>query len=122
MKKRYLAIALLTPPVIVATTLLTVSTANAQSVTAYKTTQGQVIVTGLKPGKLNGVAANTGKGFGVSNITSTACGEVIINKAADFKFIIVNRQKINPKSLPVKTYTACTKSLPPSPKTPIKPR
>jgi hypothetical protein len=114
MKKRYLAI--------IATVLLTVSTANAQSVTAYKTAQGQVIVAGLKPGRLNGVAANTGKGFGVSNITSTACGEVIINKAADFKFIIVNRQKINPKSLPVKAYTTCTKSLPPTPKTPIKPR
>jgi hypothetical protein len=114
MKKRYLAI--------VATALLTVSTANAQSITAYRTAQGQVIVTGLKPGRLNGVAANTGKGFGTSNITSTACGEVIINKAADFKFIIVNRQKINPKSLPVKAYTACTKSLPPTPKTPIKTR
>jgi hypothetical protein len=114
MKKRYLAI--------IATALLTVSSANAQSITAYKTAQGQVIVTGLKPGRLNGVAANTGKGFGVSNITSTACGEVIINKAADFKFVIVNRQKINPKSLPLKTYTACTKSLPTTPKTPIKPR
>jgi hypothetical protein len=112
MKKRYLAI--------VATALLIASTANAQSVTAYKTAQGQIIVTGLKPGRLNGVAANTGKGFGVSNITSTACGEVIISKAADFKFIIVNRQKINPKSLPVKTYTACTKSLPARPKTPMK--
>jgi hypothetical protein len=114
MKKRYLAI--------VATALLTVSTANAQSITAYRTAQGQVIVTGLKPGRLNGVAANTGKGFGTSNITSTACGEVIINKAANFKFIIVNRQKIEPKSLPVKTYTVCTKSLPPTPKTPIKTR
>ena len=104
MKKRYLAI--------IATTLLTVSSANAQGVTAYKTAQGQVIITGLKPGRLHGVAANTGKGFGVSNITSTACGEVVINKAADFKFIIVNRQKINPKSLPTKAYTACTKFLP----------
>jgi hypothetical protein len=122
MKKRYLAIALLAPPVIVATVLLTVSNANAQSISAYKTAQGQVIVTGLKPGRLNGVAANSGKGFGVSNITSTACGEVIINKAADFKYIIVNRQKINPKSLPVKTYAACTKSLPATPKTPIKSR
>lgn len=114
MKKRYLAI--------VAIALLTVSTANAQSISAYRTAQGQIIVTGLKPGRLNGVAANSGRGFGVSNITSTACGEVIINKAADFKYIIVNRQKINPKSLPVKTYAACTKSLPAAPKTPIKPR
>ena len=114
MKKRYL--------LIVAATLLTVNSADAQIVTAYKTAQGQVIFTGLKPGRLNGVAANTGKGFGVSNITSTACGEVIINKAADFKFIIVNRQKISPKSLPVKAYSACTKSLPATPKTPIKPR
>jgi hypothetical protein len=114
MKKRYLAI--------VATALLTVSTANAQSISVYRTAQGQIIVTGLKPGRLNGVAANSGKGFGVSNITSTACGELIINKAADFKYIIVNRQKINPKSLPVKAYAACTKSLPATPKTPIKPR
>ncbi len=122
MKKRYLAIALLAPAVIVPIALLTVSTANAQSITAYRTAQGQVIFTGLKPGRLNGVAANTGKGFGTSNITSTACGEVIINKAADFKFIIVNRQKINPKSLAVKTYTPCTKTLPPTPKIPIKTR
>ncbi len=114
MKKRYLAITVIA--------LLTVSTANAQSISAYRTTQGQVIVTGLNPGRLSGVAANTGKGFGVSNITSTACGEVIINKAADFKFLIVNRQKITPKSLPVKAYSACTKTLPAAPKTPIKPR
>jgi hypothetical protein len=117
MKKRYLTI--------VATSflaLLAVSTANAQSVAAYKTAQGQVIITGLKPGRLHGVAANTGKGFGVSNITSTACGEVIINKAVDFKYVLVNRQKINPKSLPFKAYTACTKSLPTTPKIPIKPR
>jgi hypothetical protein len=117
MKKKYL--------VTVATSflaLLAVSTANAQSVTAYKTAQGQVIVTGLKPGRLHGVAANTGKNVGVSNITSTACGEVIINKAADFTFVIINRQKINPKSLPIKTYTVCTKSLPATPKTPVKPR
>jgi hypothetical protein len=83
MKKRYLAI--------VVTTLLTASSASAQSITAYKTAQGQVIVTGLKPGRLNGVAANTGKGFGVSNITSTACGEVIINKAVNLLLSIVKR-------------------------------
>jgi hypothetical protein len=122
MKKRYLVIASLAPAAIIATNLLTASIANAQNVTAYRTTQGQVIVTGLKPGRLNGVAANTGKGFGVSNITSTACGELIINKAADFKFIIVNRLKLEPKSLPVKNYTVCTKSLPATPKTPIKAR
>ena len=114
MKKRYLAIT--------AAVLLVASTANAQSISAYRTAQGQVIVTGLKPGRLSGVAANTGKGFGVSNITSTACGEVVINKAADFKFLIVNRQKFTPKSLPLKAYAACTKTLPATPKTPIRSR
>jgi hypothetical protein len=108
MKKKYLAI--------LAVTLLTSSVANAQNLSAYKTTQGQVIVTGLKPGKLHGVVANTGRGYGVSNITSTACGEVIIDKAASFTSILINRQRISPKSLPVKAYSKCTKSLPPTPK------
>jgi hypothetical protein len=108
MKKKYLAI--------LAVTLLTSSAANAQNLSAYKTAQGQVIVTGLKPGKLHGVVANTGRGYGVSNITSTACGEVIIDKAASFTSILINRQRISPKSLPVKAYSKCTKSLPPAPK------
>jgi hypothetical protein len=108
MKKKYLAIG--------AATLLIMSAASAQSIAAYKTAQGQVIITGLKPGKLYGVVANTGKGYGVSNFSSTACGEVIISKAASFQSITVNRQKIAPASLPVKAYSKCTKSLPVAPK------
>ncbi len=108
MKKRYLAIG--------AATLLVMSAASAQSLSAYKTAQGQVVITGLKPGKLYGIVANTGQGYGVNNFSSTACGEVIINKAASFRSITVNRQKIVPESLPVKTYSKCTKSLPVAPK------
>jgi hypothetical protein len=113
MKKRYLAIG---AAILLAVSGQIISTANAQSLAAYKTAQGQVILTGLKPGKLYGVVANTGKGYGVNNFSSTACGEIIINKAASFQSITINRQKITPGSLPVKAYSKCTKSLPVTPK------
>jgi hypothetical protein len=116
MKKRYLAILSATLLATGIATNVSLNVAQAQSVAAFKTAQGEVVVTGLKPGRLYGVTANTGAGYGVSNITATACGEVIISKAAGFKQITINRQKIAPNSLPVKTYNKCTKSLPPAPK------
>jgi hypothetical protein len=116
MKKRYLAILSATLLATGIATNVSLNVAQAQSVAAFKTAQGEVVVTGLKPGRLYGVTANTGAGYGVSNITATACGEVIISKAAGFKQITINRQKIAPSSLPVKTYSKCTKSLPPAPK------
>jgi uncharacterized membrane protein len=95
--------------VISATILLTASTVSAEDLSAYRTPQGQVIVTGLKPRRLYGVVANTGKGYGVNNFSSTPCGEIIIDKAASYAQLTINRQKILPKSLPIKTRGQCTK-------------
>jgi uncharacterized membrane protein len=94
--------------IILATTLLTASVVSAEALSAYKTPQGQVIITGLKPRKLYGVIAKTGKGYGVNNFSSTPCGEIIIDKAANFPQLTINKQKISPKSLPVKTRGQCT--------------
>jgi hypothetical protein len=97
---------------LLALTFVVASSAAAQAVEAYKTAQGQVVVTGLVPGRSHGVVANTGKGYGVKNFVSTACGDIVIDRAASFASITVNKKKFAPNSLSVKAYTQCTKSLP----------
>jgi hypothetical protein len=79
--------------------IVAASGAAAQAAEAFKTAQGQVVVSGLRPGRLYGVIANTGNGVGVKNFTSTACGEVIIERAANFQSITIDRKKIAPKTL-----------------------
>jgi hypothetical protein len=92
--------------------LVVASGAAAQAAEAYKTAQGQVVIAGLRPGRLYGVIANTGKGIGVKNFTSTACGEVVIEQAANFQSITIDRQKLTPKTLGMKAYAKCIKTLP----------
>jgi opacity protein-like surface antigen len=94
--------------------IVAASGAAAQAAEAFKTAQGQVVVSGLRPGRLYGVIANTGNGVGVKNFTSTACGEVIIERAANFQSITIDRKKLTPKTLGTKAYTKCTKALPPA--------
>jgi hypothetical protein len=91
---------------------LAASSAAAQASEAFKTAQGQVVIAGLRPGRLYGVIANTGKGMGVKNFTSTACGEVVIEQAANFQSITIDRKKLTPRTLGVKAYNKCTKVLP----------
>jgi hypothetical protein len=98
-------------PLLILTTLFA-SSAAAQAVDAYKTPQGQVVVTGLAPGRSHGVVANTGKSFGVKNFVATACGEIVIDRAASFTSITVSKKKFAPKSLGTKAYTQCTKTAP----------
>jgi hypothetical protein len=98
--------------------LLTLSLVVASSATAlaavdaYKTPQGQVVVTGLTPGRSHGVVANTGKGYGVKNFIADACGEIAIDKAAGFTSIMVSKKRFSPKSLTTKAYNKCTKTSP----------
>jgi hypothetical protein len=102
--------------------ILTVSSASAVlAAEGYKTAQNQLIVKGLKPGKLYGViAATNNNGYGVKNFTANACGEVIIEKAAGFKSILIDRKKILVKSLATKAAAPCTKVLPaPKPAKPV---
>jgi hypothetical protein len=98
-------------PLFVLTSLFA-SSAAAQAVDAYKTPQGQVVVTGLAPGRSHGVVANTGQGYGVKNFVATACGDIVIDRAASFASIMVNKKKFVPKSLSTKAYNQCTKAAP----------
>jgi hypothetical protein len=90
---------------------------NASTVLAlegYKTAQNQLIVAGLKPGKLYGVIATTNKnGYGVKNFTANACGEVVLDQVAGFKSVMIDRKKLLIKDLVVKPATPCTKKLTP---------
>jgi hypothetical protein len=98
-------------PLFVLTSLFA-SSAAAQAVDAYKTPQGQVVVTGLAPGRSHGVVANTGKSYGVKNFVATACGDIVIDRAASFTSIMVSKKKFTPKSLSTKAYTQCAKAAP----------
>jgi hypothetical protein len=89
--------------------LLTLSHSAIASAEAYKTTKGQVIVTGLtakqnypiqtvnaknKAKKLKDKAANT-------------CGEVTVDNAATYKSLVVGTEKIDPATLSIKTHPRC---------------
>lgn len=88
----------------------TSATATIQNLAAYRTPQGQVVITGLTPNRLHGVIAHTGQGVGVKNFTATPCGEVVIPNAANFQFISIRQKRFTPKSLGVKSYANCTKA------------
>ncbi len=84
----------------------------ALALEGYRTAQNQLIVAGLKPGKLYGVIATTNKnGVGVRNFTANACGEVIIGQAAGFRSLTIDRKQLLVKDLAIKKSTPCTKVL-----------
>jgi hypothetical protein len=99
---------------VIATILAVGSAGSALALEAgYKTAKNQLIMTGLKPGKLYGVIATTTKnGYGVKNFTANACGEVVIEQAGGFKSLMINRKKIIVQNLATKATTPCTKTLP----------
>jgi hypothetical protein len=89
----------------------------ALALAGYKTAQNQLIVVGLRPGKLYGVIATTNKnGVGVKNFTANACGEVVIGQAAGFRSITIDRKQLLVKDLAVKKSTPCSKILSPAAK------
>ncbi|CAN1208816.1 hypothetical protein TUMEXPCC7403_01245 [Tumidithrix helvetica PCC 7403] len=76
---------------------------------AYKTSQGHVIVTGLTPTQryqIRTVNAQNKPGTRQDK-SANSCGEVVVEKAANYKTLVVGSISIDPATLPTQTYVKC---------------
>jgi hypothetical protein len=93
--------------------LLTLSYATIAAAEVYKTSKGQVVVTGLNASQkyqIKGVTAKnkpaTRKDF--KDFVANKCGEAVINGAAGYKSLTVGTEAIDPATLTVKEHAKCT--------------
>ncbi len=112
--------------------LLTLTAVTLASAEAYKTSDGTVVVTGLEPTQRYQIRTLNAQNKSGTRQDKSAnrCGEVVVEKAANYITLVVGTETIDPASLPVKEHVRC-KPLPPSgtmspsgvvPATPPKPR
>lgn len=76
---------------------------------AYKTADGMVVVTGLKPTQRYQVRTLNAqnKSSTRQDKSANSCGEVVVEKAANYKMLVVGTETIDPAALAVKDHTKC---------------
>ncbi len=89
--------------------LLTLSHASIAAAEAYKTSKGQVIVTGLTSQQKYPVqTVNTkNKSKKLKDKTANTCGEVTVDNATNYKSLVVGTEAIDPATLSIKTHARC---------------
>lgn len=103
------------------TTAVTLATAASASAEAYKTAEGTVVVTGLKPTQRYQIRILNAQNKSGTRQDKTAnhCGEVVVEKAANYKTLVVGSESFEPESLAVKTHVKCK---PPAAEAKMKPK
>jgi hypothetical protein len=93
----------------IATMLVLTYGAIANAAEAFKTSKGQVVITGLTPTKRYEIKyidakdkSGTRQGKSVNS-----CGEIVVEKADNYKTLIVGSENIDPSSLETKVYERC---------------
>lgn len=88
---------------------LTLTMAANAATEAYKTSEGTVVVTGLTPSQRYQV-----RFLDVQNKSGTrqdksanSCGEVVVEKAANYKTLVVGADSFDPQALAVKIHERC---------------
>ncbi|MBM4255311.1 MAG: hypothetical protein FJ147_05375 [Deltaproteobacteria bacterium] len=81
----------------------------AMAADAYKTSDGTVVVTGLQPTERYQIRILTAQNKSSSRQDKSAnrCGEVVVEKAADYITLVVGTETIDPASLPLKEHVKC---------------
>lgn len=102
-------------------TAVMLTTAVSASAEAYKTADGTVVVTGLKPTQRYQIRTLSAQNKSGTRQDKTAnhCGEVIVEKAATYKTLVVGSESFEPGSLAVKTHVKCK---PPAAEAKMKPK
>lgn len=93
----------------IATILVLTHSAIANAVEAYKTSKGEVVLTGLTPTKryqVKYINAQDESGTRQSAYVNS-CGEIIVQKADRYKTLIVGSENIDPSSLETKPLVRC---------------
>lgn len=81
---------------------------------AYKTADGAVVVTGLQPRQhyqIRMLDAQNKPGSRQGKL-ATACGDIVVDKAANYKVLVVGAESVEPSALPVKAYDKCPSPVP----------
>ena len=88
--------------------LLTLAHTSIATAEVYKTSKGQVIVTGLTSKQSYPVkTVNAKSKAGTRNITANTCGEALIDGAAKYKSLVVGTETIEPATLTTKVHARC---------------
>lgn len=79
-------------------------------ISAYRINNGNAIVSGLTPKQMYQIQGNLKNGTqGTARATPDACGEIKINRINDINSLVINRETIDMKNLPSKSYKGCRK-------------
>ncbi len=81
----------------------------ANAAEAYKTSKDEVVVTGLTPTKRYQIRYINAQGKSGSRQDKSvnSCGEIVVEKAANYKILIVGPENIDPSSLETKSHERC---------------
>ncbi|AFY91688.1 hypothetical protein [Chamaesiphon minutus] len=93
----------------IAAMLVLTNSAIATAAEAYKTSKGEVVVTGLTPTKryqIRYINAQDKSGSRQDKSVNS-CGEIVVDKADRYKVLIVGSENIDPASLETKPHERC---------------
>jgi hypothetical protein len=97
-------------PTVAITALLVLSHSAIASAEAYKTSNGQVVVTGLTAKQkypIKGVNAKD-KPANRQDVIANTCGEALVDGAAKYKSLVVGTETIDPATLTTKVHVRCS--------------
>jgi hypothetical protein len=79
---------------------------------AYKTSRGQVVVTGLEPAQRYQIRtlSTEGKPGTRQDKSANSCGEVVVESAARYQRLVVGTVSVEPATLPVRTHARCQRT------------
>jgi hypothetical protein len=89
--------------------VLTMTNSAIASEAAFKTSTGTVVVTGLTPTQRYQIRTLSAQGKPGSRQDKgvNRCGEIVIEKAANYKTLVVGTITLDPSTLPIKEYVKC---------------
>jgi hypothetical protein len=99
-------------PTVAIATFLVLSHSAIASAEVYKTSKGQVVVTGLTAKQKYPVQTVNAKNNArtLKSKDANTCGEVTVDNAATYKSLVVGTEKIDPATLNTKEHPRCNGS------------
>jgi hypothetical protein len=93
----------------IATMLVLTTSAIANAAEAYKTSKGEVVVTGLTPTKRYQIRFINAQDKPESRQDKSVnnCGQIVVERAANYKTLIVGSENIDTASLETKPHERC---------------
>ena len=89
--------------------VLTLTHAAIATAEVYKTSKGQVVVTGLTAKQKYPIKGTNAKNKPVTrkDIAANTCGEALVDGAAKYKSLVVGTETIDPATLSIREHARC---------------